>query len=97
MVLSQPAIRKAVKEKRIIFAPSLEEDQWGEASVDLRLGFGFTILRPLQGVKISVARGLEELGRLGFWETITLKEKNEMGQRNSFLLQPDSVRVGDDP
>ncbi len=88
MVLSQPSIRKAVKEKRIVFDPALENDQWGEASVDLRLGFEFTILRPLTGVKISVARGLEELGRLGFWETIALTEKNAMGQRNSFLLEP---------
>lgn len=88
MVLSQPTIRKAVKERRIVFNPALEDDQWGEASVDLRLGFGFTILRPLTGVKISVARGLGELGRLGFWETITLAEKNAMGQRNSFLLEP---------
>lgn len=79
MVLSQPTIRKAVKERRIVFNPALEDDQWGEASVDLRLGFGFTILRPLTGVKISVARGLGELGRLGFWETITLAEKNAMG------------------
>jgi hypothetical protein len=31
MVLSQPSIRKAVKEKRIVFDPALEDDQWGEA------------------------------------------------------------------
>ena len=94
MVLSQPSIRKAVKEKRIIFDPPLEEDQWGEASIDLRLGFTFTILKPLKDVRVSVARGLGELGRLGFWETITLKEKNEMGQRNSFLLEPQQLVLG---
>src|SRR5260370_2437855 len=88
MVLSQPSIRKAVKEKRIIFDPPLEEDQWGEASVDLRLGFTFTILKALKDVRVSVARGLGELGRLGFWETITLTEKHQIGQRNSFLLDP---------
>jgi dCTP deaminase len=94
MVLSQPSIRKAVKEKRIIFDPPLEEDQWGEASVDLRLGFTFTILKPLKDVRVSVARGLGELGRLGFWETITLKQKNKMGQRNSFLLEPQQLVLG---
>ncbi len=94
MVQSQPALRKAVVAKRIKFDPPLEEDQWGEASVDLRLGFTFTILQPLKDVKVSVARGLDELGRLGFWKTITLKEKNEMGQRNSFLLEPQQLVLG---
>ncbi len=94
MVQSQPALRKAVVAKRIRFDPPLEEDQWGEASVDLRLGFTFTILQPLKDVKVSVARGLGELGRLGFWKTITLKEKNEMGQRNSFLLEPQQLVLG---
>ncbi len=43
---------------------------------------------------MSVARGLGELGRLGFWKTITLKETNEMGQRNSFLLEPQQLVLG---
>jgi len=41
MVLSQAVIRKAVKDKMIVFDPPLEERQWGEASVDLRLGRSF--------------------------------------------------------
>lgn len=94
MVQSQPALRKAVVAKRIKFDPPLEEDQWGEASVDLRLGFTFTVLQPLKDVRVSVARGLGELGRLGFWKTITLKETNEMGQRNSFLLEPQQLVLG---
>ena len=62
MVLSQPEIRKAVKEGRIVFSPVLEEEQWSEASVDLRLGFSFTVLRKdLSGVRISVADGLKTL------------------------------------
>jgi len=94
MVLSQPAIRKAVKEKRIIFDPHLEEDQWGEASVDLRLGFSFTILENLGDIKVSVARGLQNLGKLGFWKTDTLKEQNEFGHLNSFLLKPHHFVLG---
>jgi dCTP deaminase len=88
MVLSQPSIRKAVKEKRIVFDPPLEEDQWGEASIDLRLGFSFTVLQNIEGIKVSVARGLEGLGKAGFWKTITLPEKNEMGHLSTFLLKP---------
>jgi dCTP deaminase len=94
MVQSHPTIRKAVASKRIKFDPPLEEDQWGEASVDLRLGYSFTTLRPLTGVKVSVARGLEELGRLGFWKTIILPEKNEQGEPSTFLLKPHQLVLG---
>jgi deoxycytidine triphosphate deaminase len=64
MILSQPDIRKAVRDGRIGFDPPLEEDQWGEASVDLRLGQSFTKLKNIEGVKISVAGGLQSLARL---------------------------------
>jgi dCTP deaminase len=94
MVLSHPTIRKAVASKKIKFDPPLEEDQWGEASVDLRLGYSFTTLRPLTGVKVSVARGLEELGRLGFWKTIILPEKNEQDEPSTFLLKPHQLVLG---
>ena len=88
MVLSQPDLRKAVTNKEIAFDPQLEEDQWGEASIDLRLGFSFTILQPLKGFKVSIADGLSNLGKSGFWKDIVLKEFNEAGQRATFLLQP---------
>lgn len=65
MVLSHPDIRKAVKSKKIVFEPPLEESQWGEASVDLRLGRSFTTLKKIDGFKISVARGLQGLGETG--------------------------------
>jgi hypothetical protein len=75
MVLSQPDIRKAVEEGRIAFSPALEERQWSEASVDLRLGFSFAVLRKdLPGVKVSVADGLKTLGSADFWKTKGLKK-----------------------
>ena len=46
MILSQSEIRAEVEAGRIVFDPPLEEKQWGEASVDLRLGFDFTKLAP---------------------------------------------------
>src|SRR6266700_3750006 len=58
MVLSQGDIRKLVGRKKIVFSPELEEKQYGEASVDLRLGFEFTIFKPQVGIKISVPRNL---------------------------------------
>jgi dCTP deaminase len=94
MILSQPDLRRLVKEKQIIFDPELEEDQWGEASVDLRLGFGFTILDAAPGIKISVADGLGSLGRGGFWKTKTLKEADEFGKRETITLSPRQLLLG---
>lgn len=95
MILSQPELRNAVKQGQIGFDPPLEDNQWGEASIDLRLGFRFTKLTKLQGVKISVAGGLSTaLGKPGFWETMDLTERNKLGQRNSFSLEPASFILG---
>jgi dCTP deaminase len=94
MVLAQPELRRLVDEKKIIFEPQLQENQWGEASLDLRLDFGFTILEALPGIKISVASGLASVGRAGFWKTKTLKERNEFGQRESITLAPNHLLLG---
>lgn len=88
MVLSQPDLRAAVKAGRIVFTPPPEEDQWGEASVDLRLGFSFTQLKALPGMKISVAQGLNSIAAAGFWKTIERAEFNALGQRETFSLGP---------
>ena len=88
MVLSQPDIRKAVKSRRIVFDPLLEESQWGEASVDLRLGRSFTTFKKIEGVKVSVAGGLDALGESGFWQTSELSEFDEFGNRKTFILKP---------
>lgn len=70
MILSQKDLRKAVKTKKICFTPELEEDQWGEASVDLRLGRQFTWYREdITGVTLSVAAGISSLGDLNLWRT----------------------------
>ncbi len=88
MVLSQGDIRKLVGQKKIVFSPELEEKQYGEASVDLRLGFEFTIFKPQVGIKISVADGLGSIAGVGLWDTITLEEFNTHGQRNTYCLEP---------
>jgi dCTP deaminase len=72
MILSQKDLRRAVKSGKIAFNPELEENQWGEASVDLRLGSQFTWYRDdieLKNISISVADGLETLGELNIWKT----------------------------
>ncbi len=80
MILSQRDLRKAVKANQICFTPELEERQWGEASIDLRLGRQFTRYRDdIRGVTLSVAEGLGTLGTLNLWHT---------EERDSFDLSP---------
>ncbi len=88
MILSQVNLRAAVKAGDIEFTPALEERQWGEASVDLRLGFSFTRLEESPGLIISVSDGLGALGRSGFFTTKELKSKDEFGDPESFVLHP---------
>ena len=73
MILSQIDLRKAVRAKKIQFTPELEETQWGEASVDLRLGRQFTWYRKdIKGITLSVAEEIETLGNLNLWDTADL-------------------------
>jgi dCTP deaminase len=90
LILSQINLRAAVKAGDIEFTPALEERQWGEASVDLRLGFSFTRLEKAPGLIVSVADGLGALGRSGFFTTKELKSKDEFGDPENFILHPDS-------
>lgn len=88
MVLSRPEIEKAIRDGEIVFDPQIEDGQLGQASVDLRLGFKFTKLKNIRGMKISVASGLGDLGSAGFWEQMVLSETNKFGQRETFCLDP---------
>jgi len=88
MILSQPHLRKAVENEEIAFSPSIEENQWGEASIDLRLGFSFTRLQKVEGMKISVADGLRALANSGFWVTKKLQEFDEFERRETFTMEP---------
>ena len=42
MILSRSEIIESVKRGKIAFTPKLQEVQWGEASVDLRMGYQLT-------------------------------------------------------
>jgi dCTP deaminase len=88
MILSQPEIRAEVEKGGIKFDPPLEERQWGEASVDLRLGLKFTKLKPAAGVTFSMARGIGALAQSGLWIEKTLKVKDDFGQAETVRLGP---------
>jgi dCTP deaminase len=90
MVLSQPDLRAAVERGDIGFDPPLEPDQWGEASVDLRLGFRFTNFarERFEGVSFSIAKGLRTLGRLNIWNMRDFKPEDQLGKKEVFKLEP---------
>jgi dCTP deaminase len=86
VILAQPEIRKAVADGEIKFDPPLEEKQWGEASINLRLGTQFTKLKEVRGMRLSVVDGLKHL--TGFYDTLTIEPYDKFGKRNSFCLEP---------
>ena len=87
MILSERDIRKSVESGHISFLPHLEPSQWGEASVDLRLGFQFTKLVGQDGVTISVAEGLKALQSTNLWETFDIKENGRFGDQEFIELK----------
>lgn len=88
MILSQIDLKRAVKAKKIGFEPALEDRQWGEASIDLRLGFSFTKLEPVPGITLDVSQGLEALAQSGFYKTEVLSPTTTFGHTQSFILRP---------
>ena len=87
MILSQPQIRDAVERKEIRFEPGLEDKQWHEASVDLRLGFKFAKLEAKRGLKVSLAQGIGSIADAGLWKEKTLKQQDELGKKETFSLE----------
>lgn len=88
MILSYPDLQQAVAAGEIGFAPGLENDQWGEASINLRLSFEFTKLRKYEGLTLSLSAGLGTIGAMKIWDTIVLKERDEHGNVQRYTLKP---------
>ena len=100
--LPELSFARAVEEGEIEFDPPLEEAQWGEASVDLRLGYQFTTLVTQDRVTISVADGLGALAQSNLWNTDDLREPDKHGRarfheihKGDFVLAQtyESIRV----
>lgn len=89
MILSQPEIREEVEKRQIIFDPPLEERQWGEASVDLRIGAKFARLKPAPGATFNLAEGLSTLAASGLWNEQILPERDALGKLQRYILEPD--------
>jgi len=95
MVLSDKDIKKAIKEKKLVFRPSLKGEQIGPASIDLKLGPVFKVFHTERHSLLDVKKGLPE----GFMKSYKMKD----GER--FILHPGSfvlastreyIKVSDD-
>lgn len=87
MILAQAEIREAVAKEEIKFDPPLEETQWHEASVDLRLGFKFTKLVAKRGLKVSLAYGMSAIADAGLWKEKTLRREDEFGKTETYAVE----------
>jgi dCTP deaminase len=87
MILSQRELREEVANGNVRFDPALEERQWHEASVDLRLGFKFTKLVAKHGLKVSLAHGMSAIADAGLWKEKTLKREDELGKPETYTIE----------
>jgi dCTP deaminase len=89
MILSQPEIREAVKSGEIKFDPPLEESQWGEASINLRLGNKFTKLKNAKGFTFCMAKGgIAAIAESGLWHEDEIPiEPDGFGKRHGYRLE----------
>jgi dCTP deaminase len=88
MILSRPQIKAAVERGDIRFSPSLDERQWGDASVDLRLGFKFTKFKQTNMI-VPLAEGIRQIADGGLWHEETFPVRDAFGKRKSYILEPD--------
>lgn len=95
MLLAQAEIRDAVRKGEIKFEPSLDERQWGEAGVNLRLGTKFTKFLPKEGVTFSMARGIGTIADTGLWQEETFDPPlDKFGKPRTYSLDPGEFILG---
>ena len=93
MILSQAELREAVEKEEVVFTPSLKEEQWGEASIDLRMGYQITLLKKVKGITISLSDGIKDLGGIDLWQTRELSPKDELGNPDFFEIAPEQFAL----
>src|SRR6185437_5366799 len=88
MILAQAEIRDEVAKGQIKFDPPLDERQWQEASVNLRLGFKFTKLVAKRGLTVSLAYGMSAIADAGLWRQKILKKEDDLGKQETYTVDP---------
>lgn len=88
MILSYADLRAEIESGAIRFDPPLKQTQWGQASIDLSLGYSFTSIKEAPGATFSVAQGLGTIGQSGLWAQQELKPADPRGRPESITLAP---------
>jgi dCTP deaminase len=88
MILSCQEIREAVESGEIRFDPPLEKRQWGEASIDLRLGFKFTKFHAATNVIFSMTKGITAVSDTALWVEDIFEKEDKFGKRRTYVLDP---------
>ena len=92
MLLARREILKAVTDRRIRFDPPVSENQIGETSIDLRLGYTFVKIRPQRGITISPSSGLSALK--GLFDTYECPATDSFGRPSEFVMEPSEFILG---
>jgi dCTP deaminase len=91
MVLSDRDIKKAIKDKELVFKPKLKNGQIGPASIDLRLGNTFKVFHVEKLSLLDVKKGLPK----DFTKTYKLRGESFILHPNGFILAStvESIKV----
>lgn len=91
MVLSDRDIKKAIKQKELVFKPRLSKDQIGPASIDLRLSNIFKVFHVEKQSLLDIKKGLPK----DFTKTYKLTGESFILHPNGFILAStiESIKV----
>jgi len=81
MILSDRDIKKAIKNKKLVFNPSLNKNQIGPASIDLKLGPIFKSFNITKQCLLDTKKGLPD-------EDFVITKKVKIGE--AFILHPNN-------
>ncbi len=87
-VLTRDEIEQEIKDGNIRFDPPLQDNQWGDVCINLRLGYKFTQLKP-SSAEITLADGIGGVASMGLWLEKIFVHKDELGKRQGFTIDPD--------
>lgn len=92
MILSYKDLKRAWRNGTIRFEPDIDEKQLGLSSIDLRLGYQFTWLKPKDGLVIRpAAEGFDPSGLI---DNVNLDAPGKAGRAQSFRLKPREFALG---
>ncbi len=94
MILAQKEIRQEIAKKKIQFDPPIEDRQWAEASINLRLGLKFTTFKDAPGAIFSMTGGIGSIRDTALWNEETFEPTDRLGKKRTYTLEPGEFMLG---